>query len=258
MTEQRELELVSAGIDGELNGDERIALHSLLESSAEARELKSELEQLDSLLNDIPDLEPPPSLHASIMSQAKPRAATGPTSSMDWVRELIPGAGLRYVLATGAGAIVALLLVSVQRLDPGPMDYSELVGTMSGEPTRNGADILDVYDFSSDDIAGRMQLRQVGDVVFLDISAETEQPLNIAMDFGGADLWPDLVAQVDGHSESIAIAGQAMQVQTSGRQQLTILLRRADGASSAVEAEISLEISSEGRLLDTGVLTATW
>jgi hypothetical protein len=82
--------------------------------------------------------------------------------------------------------------------------------------------------------------------------------LDIAADFGGAGLSPDLVAQVDGRAKSIAIAGQAMQVKTSGKQRLTILLRRVNDAKTAGEAEISLEISSEGRVLDTGVLTASW
>jgi hypothetical protein len=258
MTEQREQELVSASIDGELNGDERIELDSLLESSSEARELKTELEQLDSLLNELPDLDPPPSLHASIMAQSEPRRAENPTSAFSWLRDLVPGSGLRYVLATGAGALVALIVVGGQPLDPVPFDYSQMVGTMSPNATQDGSDILDSYTFSMGAIAGQMQLRRVGDVMFLDIEADTDQPLDIAADFGGAGLSPDLVAQVDGRAKSIAIAGQAIQVKTSGKQRLTILLRRVNDAKTAGEAEISLEISSEGRVLDTGVLTASW
>ena len=178
------------------------------------------------------------------------------SSVADWIRDLVPGSGLRYVLATGAGAIIALIIIGNQPLNPGPFDYSELVGTMSPAAAENGADILDSYDFSSGTIAGQMQLRRIGEIMFLDIN--TTQPVDIAADFSSAGLWPDLVAQVDGRSESIAIAGQAIQIKTSGKQQLTILLRRVDDAAIAGEAEISLEISSEGKVLDTGVLSAPW
>jgi len=258
MTEQREQELVSASIDGELNGDERIELDSLLESSSEARELKTELEQLDSLLNELPDLDPPPSLQASIMAKSAPRPTESSTSALGWLRDLVPGSGLRYVLATGAGALIALIVIGGQPLDPGPFDYSQMVGTMSPGAAQNSGDVIDSYAFSAGAIAGQMQLRRVGDAMFLDIEADTEQPMDIAADFGNAGLSPDLVAQVDGRAESIAIAGQAMQVQTSGKQRLTILLRRVNDARTAGEAEISLEISSEGRVLDTGVLKASW
>jgi hypothetical protein len=254
MTEQREQELISASIDGEINNDERIELDRLLEASTEARDLKSNLEQLDALLKDLPDLEPPVSLHASIMAQTAPNSAERQSSLTSWLHELVPGAGLRYIFATGAGAIIALLVVGGQPLEPGPFDYSELVGTMSPEASQDGAEILDSYVFGKGGAAGQMQLRRIGDALFLDIN--TSQPVEIAADFGGAGLWPDLVAQVDGRSESIAIAGQAMQIQTSGEQQLTILLRRVDAAATAGEAEISLEISSDGRVLDSGVLTA--
>lgn len=258
MTEQREQELVSASIDRELNADERIELDSLLESSSEARELKTELEQLDSLLNELPDLDPPPSLQASIMAQSESRPAEGPTSPFSWLRDLVPGSGLRYVLATGAGALIALIVIGGQPLDPGQFDYSQLVGTASPDAARQSGDVLDSYAFSTGAIAGQMQLRRVGNVLFLDIESDTEQPLDIAADFGAAGLSPDVVAQVDGRAESIAIAGQAMRVQTSGKQRLTILLRRVNDAKTAGEAEISLEVSSEGRVLDTGELTASW
>ena len=50
MTDQRELELISAAVDGELGIDERVEVDLLLESSEEAREFTAELEQLVSLL----------------------------------------------------------------------------------------------------------------------------------------------------------------------------------------------------------------
>ena len=126
MTDQRELELISAAIDGELDIDERAELDMLLESSEEACELKAELEQLESLLKDVPDLEPPESLHAHIMAHAKPQRVKSKPSILDWLRPLIPGAGLRYALAAAAGALIAVIFINSQSMLPGTTDFADL------------------------------------------------------------------------------------------------------------------------------------
>ena len=262
MTDQRELELVSASLDGELDAEEQKELDALLESSSEARELQSEFAQLDSLLSEVPDVQPPASLHAQIMAQnnqpgAKPSVEKN-SSLVGMLGDLVPGSGLRYVLATGAGAIIALLVVSVQPIDSNAIDYSDLVGTMSPNAGTNVADVLDSYEFASEGVESVVQLRLSEGLVFIDITTDSSQPLNISADFSSAGLWPDAVAQIQGRSESLAIAGQAVQIQTSGRQQLTILLHRADATEVATDAEISLEFSSEGELLDRGGLKAAW
>ena len=258
MTDERKLELISASLDGELNSDERKELDELLQDSAEARELNAEFEQLDSLLRDVPEVEPPASLHDQIMAQARPQTVKEKSSFKDILLDLLPGAGLKYVLATGAGAIMALIVIGGQPMAPGSIDYSDLVGTMSPDPAASGADILDSYAFSGEGVESLIQLRLSGGMAFVDVSTDSDDALNISADFSAAGLWPEAVAQIDGRTESIAIAGQAVQVQTSGQQQLTILLRRADGTDYADEAEISLEITSDGGLLERGELKAAW
>jgi anti-sigma factor RsiW len=250
MTDERKLELISASLDGELNSDERNELDDLLQDSAEARDLNAEFEQLDSLLRDVPEVEPPASLHDQIMAQVRPRTVKEKPSFKDILLDVLPGAGLKYVLATGAGAIMALLVIGGQPMDPGSIDYSDLVGTMSPDRAASGTDILDSYAFSGEGVESLIQLRLSGGMAFV--------ALNISADFSAAGLWPEAVAQINGRTESIAIAGQAVQVQTSGQQQLTIFLRRADGTDYADEAEISLEITSDGGLLEQGELKAAW
>lgn len=260
MTDEQKLELISAGLDGVLDDDEREQLDKLLQESDEARELNAEFEQLDSLLSDIPEVEPPASLHAQIMAQAAPRPQREKEkfSVAEFLRGLLPGAGIKYVLATGAGALMALVYLGGQPMNPGAIDYSDLVGTMSPEAAVSDTDLLDSYSFGGEGFEGLVQLRLSGGMAIIDVSTDTDESLNISADFSAAGLWPEAVAQIDGRPESVAIAGQAVQVQTNGQQQLTILLRRADGAEPAEEAEISLEISSEGELLDRGVLKAAW
>jgi hypothetical protein len=238
MTDERILELVSAGVDGELNGDEQIELNSLLESSAEARELQSELEELDSLLSNVPDIEPPSSLHAQIMARVEQQSTKTKSSAVSWWRDLMPGAGLRYALATGAGALIALIVVGGVPSVPNTVDYSDLVGTMSPGTDLGSTEILDSFSFRQEGLESRIQLRLSRGIAFLDILANTEQPLDISVDPGDA--------------------GQAVQVQALGQQRLTILLHREDDAVRNGEARITLEISSEGKLLEQGELKASW
>ena len=258
MTDERQLELISAGLDGVLDDDEREQLDKLLQESDEARELNAEFEQLDSLLSDMPEVEPPASLRAQIMAQAAPRPEKKKFSMADFLQGLLPGAGIKYVLATGAGALMALVFLGGQPMEPGTIDYSELVGTMAPDAAVGNPDLLDSYSFGGDGFEGLIQLRLSGGMAFIDVSTDTDESLNIAADFSAAGLWPEAVAHISGRPESVAIAGQAVQVQTNGEQQLTILLRRADGTEPAEQAEISLEVSSEGELLDRGVLKAAW
>ena len=238
MTDERNLELVSAGVDDELNGDEQIELDSLLESSAEARELQSELEQLDSILNKVPDVVPPAFLHAQIMAQVEQQSRQTKSAAVSWWRDLMPGAGLRYALATGAGALIALIVVGGVPSVPSPVDYSDLVGTMSPGTDLGSTEILDSFSFRQEGLESLIQLRLSGGIAFLDIQANSEQPLDISVDPSDA--------------------GQVVQVQALGQQRLTILLHREDDAVHSGEARITLEISSEGKLLDQGELKATW
>ena len=257
MTNQRDMELISAAIDGELDFDERVELDLLLETSEEACELKAELEQLDSLLKDVPDLEPPVSLYADIMARVKLKPAPGEDSIVDWLRLLVPGAGLRYALAAATGAMLVAVFIGSQSMLTETIDFADLVGTMAPDIPSADAEIIDSYEVRVNGFESLVQLRRSGSALLLDIHAATDVPVNISVDVSGAGLWPDALAQIEGRSESIAIAGQAVHIEVLGTQRLTILLRRVDDAALAGEANITLEFSSEGKLLQRGSLTAT-
>lgn len=257
MTDLWELEMISAAIDGELDVDERVELDLLLESSEEAREFKTELEQMVSLLNSVPDLAPPESLHTRIMAHAIPQRAQSKRSTLDRLRPLIPGAGLRYAIAASAGALLALVFINTQPMLSGTNDFADLVGTMAPDIASADANIIDSFAVREEGLESLVQLRLSGNVLFLDIHVDTADRLDISVDLGGAGLWPDALAQIDGHFESIAIFGQALQIEALGTQRLTILLRRVDDAAFAGDAKITLEFSSEGKLLQRGSLTAT-
>ena len=257
MTDQRELELISAALDGELDADERVELGLLLESSEEARELKSELEKLDSLLKEVPELEPSGSLHARIMAQANPQAAQSKPSMLNWVRPLIPGVGFRYAIAAAAAALLVAVLISNRPMHPEPIDFDDVVGTVAPDQASADANIIDSFAVREEGLNGLVQLRLNGSDLLLDIDADTTHRIDILVDLGGAGLWPDALAQIDGRSESIAIVGQILRIEALGKHRLTVLLRHVDDVAFNGEAKITLEFSSEGKLLQRGSLTAT-
>ena len=257
MKNRREMELISAGIDGELDMEERAELDLLLETSAEASELKAEFEQLDSLLNEVPDLEPPDSLQADIVARIKLKPAPGEDSFLDWLRTAVPGAGLRYALAAATGALVVAVFFGNQSMFTASIDLADLVGTMAPDVATANEKIIDSYEVRVNGFESLVQLRRLDSALLLDIHSETDVPVDIAVDVGGAGLWPDALAQIEGRTESILIAGQVLQIEVLGTQRMTILLRRVDGAALAGEANITLEFSSEGNLLQRGSLTAT-
>ncbi len=256
MTEQREFELISAALDGELDADERGELDLLLESSEEARELSSEFEKLDSLLKDVPALEPSELLHARIMAHAKPRQVQSKSSMSNWAATLSPVAGIRYAVAVSAGALLVAIFIGIRSVPPDTIDFADLVGTMAPDKAAADAEIVDSLAVREEGLESLVQLRLSGSDYFLDIDSDTAQRLDISVDLGGTGLWPDALAQIDGRSESIAIAGQILRIEALGKQRLTVLLRRVDDVASNEEAKIALEFSSEGKLLQRGTLTA--
>ncbi len=257
MTKRRKLELISAAIDGALDMEERAELDLLLENSAEACELKAEFEQLDSLLNDVPDLEPPESLHADVVARVKLKPAPSEDSFLDWLRTAVPGAGLRYALAAATGALVVSVFFGNQSMLSETIDLADLVGTMAPDVASANEEIIDSYEVRVNGFESLVQLRRRDSALLLDIHSESDVTVEISVDVSGAGLWPDALAQIEGRAESIAIAGQAMQIEVLGTQRMTILLRRVDGAAFAGEANITLEFSSKGNLLQRGSLTAT-
>ena len=258
MTDERTLEMISAAADGELNASERAELEQLLENSAEAREFQAELAEMDSILGEVPAIEPPDSLHTQIVNCISlPRKKADP-SFLGWLRppQFMPV--LRYGLAAAAGLLLATSFYESQSLFPSNNDFDDLVGTMAPSRVVAEADILDTFDFRSDDLEALVQLQRRDNDIYLDIQIDANAALNIAVDMSSTGVRPGALAQLDHSLESIVVEDQALKLRATGQRRLIVLLRRADNALIAGEAKITLEFSSDGRLLEQGSLQASW
>lgn len=258
MTDERTMQLISAAADGELTADEQAELEQLLESSSEAREFAAQLEQLDAILCESPRRDVPDSLHARIVDSVHlPGISTQP-SGHPWMRLPDVGALFRYGLSVAAGVLLAVSLYESQVLLTGTPDFSDLVGTMAPDRVVAEADIVDVYDFRADGFASLAQLQRRDGNLYLDIQIEADQPLDVSVTISPAGIWPGALAQLKHSFESIAIADSSLKVRTTGERRLTVLLSRVGDTALDNPAKIELEFSSNGRLLERGLLQAAW
>ena len=258
MTDERTLEMVSAAADGELNASERAELEQLLEISAEAREFQTDLAEMDSLLGKVPAIEPPDSLHLQIVNSVTLPQKKADTSLLGWLRppQFMPV--LRYGLAAAAGLLLAASFYESQSLFPSNDDFDDLVGTMAPVRVVAEADIIDTFDFRSDGLESLVQLQRRDNDIYLDIQIDADATLNIAVDMSSTGVRPGALAQLDHSLESIVVEDQTLHLRATGQRRLTVLLRRVDDAPIAEEAKITLEFSSDGRLLEQGSLQASW
>ena len=256
---ERTQELVSAAADGALNNDERAELDRLLKGSAEACRLRSELGLLASILENAPQPVPPATLHDQIMARVTLPASRSRKPVFAWRPEWAAAAVLHYGLAAAAGVLLAAFFYESQPRFGAATDIADLVGTMAPQHrARSAADVMDTYTFRSDGFECLVRLEHSEGGLLLEIQVDAARPLDIAVDLGSARARLVALLQDQKPLESIAIADQTLRVQALGRRQLTALLVHADETVSAGEAQIDLEFSSEGKLLQRGSLTPAW
>jgi hypothetical protein len=256
--EQRHLDLINAAIDGELGEQDTAELERLLADSAEARALKADLERTDAVLRSVPKLEPPHALQDTLVAGLPQGAARQGSSLRYWLHEMRPGAGLRYALAASAGALVAAVVFNGSDKINGAADPNALVGTMVSGSTRNDGEMIADYAFRSDASASQLQLQRYEDALLLEIRIESQSPLDVSIGLADTGLAPGAVAQHDGIDGAVAISHDNIRLRATGEQQISILLRREGNAVPAGQADIALEFSSNGQVLEQGSLPATW
>ena len=256
--EKAHLDLINRAVDGDLDAAESAELERILETSAEARKLRQDLAAMESVLRSIPAVQPPAALNALLLQAlpAKSRATSG--KRWRWLHDLQPGTGLRYALAAAAGALVVAIVFTGPDSINQSADPSALVGTMIPKSARDPVDVISTYDFHSSASSSRVQLQRFDDSILLDVSIDAALPLDVSIGLADTGLEPDALAQFNSDIESIAMSGSEIRLRANGKQQLSILLRRAGSAVPADPADIALEFSSEGQVLEQGSLPAAW
>jgi hypothetical protein len=249
MIDEKQCELVQAGVDGELDTDEQRRLEALLAESPDARALHEDLTRLAAFIDRAPQLSVPDRLHDAIVRRIE---LPEPSSWRRWFRfSEWPGA-LRYGLA-GAAAMVLTVAVyqSGDQLDP-TRGYENLVGTIAagGPDTRK----VDEVTFGGADARGEARLLVNPDGYALSVELDLAAPTELAITLPEDTFRFNAFAQGADTLSAVSWSGQTLSATANGEQHFVVLLSEAPGGTGK-PAEITLRLSRNGTVLHAGALT---
>lgn len=242
------IELIQAGIDGELDDAGRAELDRLLAGSEDARRIHGELAAVANWLDRAEPLEPPADLHARIVSSIELPAPRRRGFSFGRM-----GSPLGYGLAAAAGVVLTLGVLG-QRAPMGAADTHGLSGTMA--PLESAAEVA-TRRFAYADGQGEVRLTRVPDGYRLDMALDNEVPAAWQLDLGASGLVLDSLARQQGAPDRVDWRGGIV----SGAPQTTVrwfAILHATGATGTVAAEqINIRLYRDEAPVYTGSLDPT-
>ena len=184
--------------------------------------------------------------------KASKAAPAGSSWLPDWLKL---GPVLRYGVSTAFGALLVIAIYE-SRPDYGEMtDITELVGTMAPDAEVNQRAVLDRFSFDRTGVASIARLEQREDAFVLDVRVDTNQVVEVAIDLSASGMDLEALAQSTNNIETIQFADQILRVKGRGQRRFAVLLRERSDAAPA--AEIELEYSSNGQVVQQGTLSST-
>ena len=261
MLDERVVYLINAGIDGELHSDETAELASALADSAEARKLQDELRRLATLLEGIPEREPPGELAARILENVHlPATATRsrrPATRFSLGGFLASFQPARVGVAFAAGLLLTVGIYEVSDRDATPMDSTSMVGTMVTNPLALNGRQTDSITISQPALSGTVSLSEVGQFIVLNFDLDLVTTSEIEVEFAEAGLGFGGIAHATDYSnasdESYEVSGGALRVVSMGRRSIVIFLSRAEPKHAGQQA-IALKVSQSGSKVFEGSL----
>lgn len=254
MLDERTLELINAGVDGELSAGESRQLETILKASAEARAMHAELLRLSNLLENQPAVQPPPDLSSRILQQISPQGISKKFS--------LAGLFSSFQPATAGAAFAAGLLATVAFYELTPsgntgIDTTGMVGTMLADPENVRKNPDDSQSFSGFGVTGHVTLQNTNDVLALEFDFDSDKPVEVeiaiaeaGLDFGGI---AHAVIGSDAADKSHELSGGTLRVLNQGRQAFTVFLLGA-ASDGGVSKKINVVVSSEGARIFSGTL----
>lgn len=268
MLDKRVLDLINAEIDGELAPEQGEELGSLLESSAEARAVKAELQRLANLLNAQPEQEPPAGLAARIMEQIRlPARDTTSEPKFSLAGLLASFQPAQAGLAFAAGLLLTVGFYEATQIGGESVDLSQVVGTMVANPAGSAAQTQhrDSLSITGPGLSGTVSLGQISDYMVLNFDLESAHRTEIEVGLAEAGLGFGGIAHAsaagNAGDETYEVSGGALRVVSQGRQVFSVFLPQvadptADRAAGQDGGgrEISIGIFARGAPVYSGVL----
>lgn len=249
MISERILELINADIDGELRPEDQSELDAALESSAEARAVKSELQKLSNLMDNLPPEQPPRGLGSQIARNIE-LPESGSSFSLSSLFSSFQPATAGVAFAAGLLLAAGFYEFSSVRVVPG--DSASMVGTMIAGKGSAPEFLKNDMQLKGDGFSGTISLRETSGIYILnfDLESEINTEVKVGLDktgfaFGG-------FAEIQGDEnkvlESVMISGGALRVLNQGHQQFAVFLREDEAGKPVQPESISIDFLSSDRL----------
>lgn len=254
MLDQSIIELINAGIDGELDPHERQELEAVLESSPEAVTFRLELLGLNNAFHNMPELDPPPDLARNILDQVQLPARQRPSRLPGFLAGLSPVAG---GLAFAAGLLVAIGFYETGSRKVTPQDTVNMVGAMvAGDqakvpvqgvrpPGERDSLLLDLEGLS-----GTVALNVSENGHALEFNLDSSQVIEIEFDLEDAGLMVIGFAQDDRNDgsfiDTLELLGGAMRVVHQGRHHFVVFLKKSPDSKNHGK-DLRIRISQDGQ-----------
>lgn len=252
MLNERTVELIQAGIDGELDQGEQTELQAALDESAEARQFQADMARIDQLIASLPEVEPPRGLTRRILDTIhlpSKRRFAGVSAWFDrsWF------APASYGLAVAAGVLVAVGVVQVAPQGQG--DMSQLVGTMVRGDTDAPQTAAGELNIDLTQLQGQVTLKATDEAVALEFDLRSPENVEISVETRGSGLEFGGFARQDESEglENIEVSGKAVTVSNRGDHQFVVFLRRGEGSVTG-DTGIDIAVSQGGSVVYRGKL----
>ena len=248
LVDERTRGLVNASIDGEISAIEQDELDRLLLSSENVRQFDRELRMVTKLLDDLPELEPPPYLQSAIERQvrlpADSAAQKKPSGMFSWLNS----SGWRTGLALAAGVV---LTISVYEMGSKPVSVDD-TRNMSGTIIKHGnfgqqGEVMDSIHLDVGQLNGMVELRNENDLFTVDLQLNSGVPVDVVMNFAGSGLDLEGASNTSDFENAVSFGDGKIRLASNGKEHFSVKLRRAQGAESS--EPIELDFYAEDRLV---------
>jgi hypothetical protein len=244
MSDKRLTFLLNARLDGVLGPEENTELNTILESSAEARALEAEYQELARLIESQPELNPPEGLSGRIMRQV-----VLPESKPFWQPDKLFAS---FQPATAGLAFAAGLLVTVAVYefvpDQGAVTSTKnLVGTMIANQEETPFQTLKGLSIDEPGLSGTIAMLRADEIRRLDFEIETDQRIEIVLGFAAAGLDFSGMSRKDASGKVpdgvYSVANGTLRVENPGQQAFSIFLTEAiEAGDNGGEIKVGLYI----------------
>ncbi|NIM52091.1 MAG: hypothetical protein GTO22_23085 [Gemmatimonadales bacterium] len=191
MLNQDQIELIHREIDGANTPAESAAFRSLIEEDPEAKAFEADLRYVTLLLDRVEDGEPPRHLKRAILDALpqQVRATSGWEAFVNHSRTVVDGFRKRPRFALASSLCVGLVagFAAYAALEgtilTDQSDTVSLTGTFFEPRTADESGTIDEVTIDIDGGSGRVGVRRVQDIVFVELELDAEQELEIRLTF---------------------------------------------------------------------------